>query len=189
MSELDEVGSREALIAWLDRGGRAKYVFFWGHEASQPSELGRWCLSQWYPAEFEIDGVRYPTAEHFMMAEKARLFGDAATERSILSADHPGAAKKAGRGVRGFDEATWAAARMDIVIRGNLAKFGQHSALKKFLLDTHERVLAEASPTDRVWGIGLEEKDPRAAEPSAWLGLNLLGFALMQVRARLSAHD
>jgi ribA/ribD-fused uncharacterized protein len=92
-----------------------------------------------------------------------------------------------GRQVRGFDEEAWTAARYDIVVAGSVAKFGQHEDLRAFLLATGERVLVEASPLDRVWGIGLAADDERASSPDRWVGLNLLGFALMDAREKLRA--
>ena len=160
-------------------------VFFWGHTPKDPALVDKSCLSQWYAAPFEIDSVRYATAEHWMMASKARLFGDTSAEAKILSDDDPGAAKKTGRGVRGFEVERWSAACFDLVVEGNMAKFGQHESLRGFLLSTHEQVLVEAAPNDTIWGIGLKHDDPNARDPSRWKGKNLLGFALMQVRARL----
>ena len=87
----------------------------------------------------------------------------------------------------GFDQASWEAKRYDIVVSGSLAKFGQHDDLRAFLLGTGERVLVEASPVDRVWGIGLAADDPRADDPARWRGANLLGFALMAARDTLRA--
>jgi ribA/ribD-fused uncharacterized protein len=182
----------------IEDGLQPKYVFFWGHTPKRGTsdEVGKWVFSQWYPASFDVDDDHYPTAEHFMMAEKARLFGDEETRQAILRSTHPGEAKTLGREVQGFDEATWIAHRFEIVVRGNLAKFsrsdplsaaktGEDDPLRDFLLETGERVLVEASPRDRVWGIGLAENDPAASYPSRWKGLNLLGFALMEVRERL----
>jgi ribA/ribD-fused uncharacterized protein len=182
---LENVRTREALIHWIQSGGTAKYVFFWGHTGSGSESIGKHCFSQWYPAEFETAGHRYATAEHFMMAEKARLFGDLDTERKILAAKHPAEAKRLGREVRGFDDALWTNTRMDIVVRGNRAKFAQNPALSAFLASTAQRVLVEASPSDRIWGIGVDERDARATTPEHWPGLNLLGFALMAVRAEV----
>lgn len=147
--------------------------------------MGQGCLSQWWPAAFTVDGVRYPTAEHYMMAAKARLSGDAEAAGKILAAPHPGAAKALGRQVRGFDEQRWAQHRFGVVVAGNLAKFGQHPQLRDFLAGTGSRVLVEASPRDLVWGIGLAAGGERAGSPERWPGLNLLGFALMEVRRRL----
>lgn len=158
---------------------------FWGHRPPARGGVGPGCLSQWWPAEFTVDGVAYPTAEHWMMAAKARLFGDAEGLAGVLAAKSPAAAKAAGRKVRDFDERTWADERYGIVVAGNLAKFGQHDDLREFLLGTGDSVLVEASPSDRVWGIGLGPDHPDVASPLKWRGLNLLGFALMDVRERL----
>jgi ribA/ribD-fused uncharacterized protein len=166
---------------------RPKYLLFWGHRPPLAGGVGKGCLSQWWPAAFTVGDATYPTAEHFMMAGKALLFGDTETADRILQAPHPGAAKALGHQVHRFDEQRWAKRRFEIVVTGNLAKFGQHPELRQFLLATADRVLAEASPRDRVWGIGLAASDERAASPDHWQGLNLLGFALMEVRHRLQA--
>lgn len=159
-------------------------LFFWGH-TGRSGQVGKECLCQWYPAAFEVDGIRYPTSEHFMMAEKARLFGDSVTLAAILAADHPGSAKNLGRQVRGFDEQRWQEARYDIVVRGSIEKFGQNPAPLDFLMRTNDKILVEASPEDWIWGIGLSEWDEAAKDPYRWKGLNLLGFALMTARERL----
>jgi len=177
--------TRHALVAHFAEGNTVDFLFFWGHTPKAPPAVDASCLSQWFPAAFEVDGVAYKTAEHFMMAEKARLFGDDATRARILAAHHPAEAKKLGREVRGFDEERWQAARFELVTQGNLAKFGQDDALRAYLLSTGATVLVEASPTDTVWGIGLAANDPAASEPAEWRGLNLLGFALMRARAIL----
>ncbi len=124
-----------------------------------------------------------------MMAEKARLFDDRIMLEKIIQAATPKDAKLLGRSVSGFDAAIWEQHRSTIVIEGNYYKFTQNSALQKFLLATGDRVLVEASPVDRIWGIGLAEADPHASEPGKWAGLNLLGFALMEVRDRLRNLD
>ncbi len=119
------------------------------------------------------------------MAEKARLFDDFATRDKIHSASNPGLAKKLGRKVVGFDDAAWTEARWEIVVRGNVAKFNQHPDLRRFLLGTGERVLVEASPRDRIWGIGMGASNPNIEKPEHWRGENLLGFALMEARMRI----
>jgi len=139
-------------------------------------------LSQFWPAPFVIDGLTYSTAEHWMMVQKAQLFNDEGAAAKALAARTPQAAKAVGRGVHGFSEVQWAAARYRIVVAGNAAKFSQHDDLRRYLLSTGNRVLVEASPLDRVWGIGLAAADDRATSPSRWRGMNLLGFALMEVR-------
>ncbi len=180
-----DVRSVAQLCELSDAGEQLKYLLFWGHHPQADGGVGKGCLSQWWPAPFTVDGVVYPSAEHFMMAGKALLFGDTEVAEQIVKASHPGAAKALGRQVRGFDEQRWAEERFGIVVTGNVAKFSQHPQLARFLLATGERVLVEASPRDRVWGIGLAADDERAASPRTWRGLNLLGFALMEVRHRL----
>jgi ribA/ribD-fused uncharacterized protein len=169
------------LCARFNAGTPMKFVFFWGHQISK-NGISATCFSQWYPAQFVIDSVQYPTAEHYMMAQKAELFNDPETLELILKAPTPAAAKALGRQVRGFDDARWLAQRFAIVVRANVAKFGQNPELGEFLKSTGTAVIVEASPVDRVWGIGLAKADAQAHDPNQWRGLNLLGFALMQVR-------
>jgi ribA/ribD-fused uncharacterized protein len=164
-----------------------KYLFFWGHQPERDGSIGKGCLSQWWPCTFVVDGVTFASAEHYMMWRKALLFDDTAVAARVLAASSPAAAKALGRQVSGFEDSAWVAARLEIVVAGNLAKFSQDPSLRSYLLGTGSRVLVEASPLDRVWGIGLEASDPRASDPSSWQGLNLLGEALMEVRATLSA--
>lgn len=173
------------LVARAGRGEKVKYLRFWGHRPRPDGTISASCLSQWWPSPFTVDGVTYASAEHWMMAGKARLFGDAEAQARAVAARSPAEAKKTGRLVRGFDEAVWERERYGLVVTGSLHKFGQDPALREFLLCTGERVLVEASPMDRIWGIGLAADDPRAQDPAAWLGLNLLGFALMDARKGL----
>ncbi|WBO63533.1 NADAR family protein [Streptomyces camelliae] len=183
MGKIDGV---ESLISEVRAGARVKYLHFWGHRPTKDGSIGPSCLSQWWPSPFVVDGVEYATAEHWMMAGKARLFEDAEAERKVLAAGHPSQAKKAGRLVRGFDEAIWERERFRIVVEGSVHKFAADAALREFLLGTGDRVLVEASPVDRVWGIGLAVSDEAAFDPARWRGPNLLGFALMEARERLA---
>lgn len=173
------------LVARTRRGEKVKYLRFWGHRPLPDGRIGASCLSQWWPSPFTVDGVAYASAEHWMMAGKARLFGDEEAEHRAVSASSPAAAKKTGRLVRGFDESVWERERFALVVAGSVHKFGQNAELRDFLVNTGDRVLVEASPVDRIWGIGLAADDPRAEEPASWRGLNLLGFALMDARTEL----
>ncbi|MCY0987772.1 NADAR family protein [Nannocystis sp. ILAH1] len=152
-------------------------VLFW----QPPAAFG-----QWTPSRFEVDGVTYGCAEQFMMAEKARLFGDEATRAKILATDSPRQHKALGREVAGFVQAVWDRECLEIVVRGNRAKFTQNPDLRAALLATGDKLLVEASPLDRLWGVGLRADDPRIHDPGQWRGKNLLGEALMRVRAELS---
>lgn len=182
--------TRERLIERLSQASDEapwELLFFWGHTPKRPGVVDASCLSQWFPARFELDGLAYPTAEHWMMAEKARLFGDDATLARILEAPSPAEAKAEGRRVQGYDDLAWSRARYEAVVRGNVAKFEQNPALREFLENTGDCILVEASPQDRIWGIGLGASDPDARNPARWRGENLLGFALMETRERLRA--
>ncbi len=180
-----KIDSWDALISEVQAGARVRYLHFWGHRPRPDGRVGPSCLSQWWPSPFTVDGVEYATAEHWMMASKARLFGDEEAEREAVAASSPATAKKVGRLVRGFDEARWERERFGIVVEGSVHKFAAHDDLRAYLLGTRGRVLVEASPLDRVWGIGLAADDERAADPAQWRGPNLLGFALMEARERL----
>ena len=167
------------------RGERFAYLCFWGHTPKQAGHVDKSCFSQWYPAAFEVGEHRYATAEHYMMAQKALLFGDEAVFERVLQAAHPKEVKALGRQVRHYQQDVWEAQRFAIVKAANLAKFSQHVDLQAFLLATGKQVLVEASPLDKIWGIGLAADHAHATQPQKWQGLNLLGFALMQVRAQL----
>lgn len=187
LAGMRKIDSWETLVGEIHAGARVKYLHFWGHRPRPDGQIGPSCLSQWWPSPFTVDGVEYATAEHWMMAAKARLFDDPDAERRAVEAPNPALAKKAGRLVRGFDEAIWQRERFGIVVEGSVHKFAAHADLRTFLLATGDRVLVEASPVDRVWGIGLAADDERAADPERWRGPNLLGFALMEARKRLVA--
>lgn len=177
--------SRDNLIDQVDAGQVFEYLYFWGHQPRPDGRLGPSCLSQWWQVEFILDGVRFLSAEHYMMWRKAMLFGDAATAERIIATNEPRDVKKLGRQVADFDETTWDTVRYEAVVAGNFAKFSQNVGLRDYLCATGDQVIVEASPVDPVWGIGLAADDPRAANPAQWEGLNLLGFALMDVRSAL----
>jgi ribA/ribD-fused uncharacterized protein len=143
-------------------------------------------FSQWHPAPFRIAGLRFNTAEQWMMFCKARLFRDDERADAILAAADPAEQKRLGRAVRHFDAETWDAWKIDVVFEGNLAKFGQDAALRLRLLATAPAMLVEASPRDTVWGVGFGPDDPAVASPARWQGANLLGRVLTAVRDRLA---
>ncbi|WP_290863435.1 NADAR family protein [Hamadaea sp.] len=180
--------TRSDLAHLVSTGVKVKYLHFWGHQPQPDGSVGAGCLSQWWPASFVVGGRAYATAEHWMMWSKAKLFGDDEIAEKVLDASTPGEAKKLGREVLDFDQQTWDDNRYAIVVAGSAAKFRQHDDLRAYLLGTGERVLVEASPLDRIWGIGLAAADPRAANPAQWRGLNLLGFALMEARDAIRAE-
>jgi hypothetical protein len=176
-------------VGWVkqrfDAGEAMKYVFFWGHTTKKGEAAGNYILSQWYSSPFSVEGIEYKTAEHWMMAKKAMLFRDYEIAERIVHAVKPAEVKELGRQIKHFDERVWSAAKGAIVTTGNYHKFGQHKALQDYLLNTGDLILVEASPVDSIWGIGLAADASRVDNPHVWRGLNLLGFALMEVRDQL----
>ncbi|MET0355461.1 MAG: NADAR family protein [Cellvibrio sp.] len=169
---------------FIAAGAKPEFLFFWGHRQSGNS-ISKSCFSQWYESAFDVDDVHYKTAEHYMMAQKALLFGDNDIYEKILNSNTPDEAKSLGRKVRGFKDDIWSAKSFDIVVNGNVEKFSQNEPLRNFLLSTGDKILVEASPVDPVWGIGLAEGDEQAKDPTLWRGKNLLGFTLMAVREKI----
>jgi ribA/ribD-fused uncharacterized protein len=170
-------------------GKKIKYLFFWGHTPKAADRVDQSCFSQWWSSAFTIEGVTYSCTEQYMMAEKARLFDDQEMLNKIMEAKHPKQMKMFGRSVQHFDNELWQAHSYEIVKRGNLAKFQQNEQLGQFLCNTGKRVLVEASPQDKIWGIGLAQDHPDAERPIRWKGTNWLGFALMEVRDVLNAES
>jgi ribA/ribD-fused uncharacterized protein len=150
---------------------RETFTFFWQGP-----------FSQWHPSPFLLGGIKFTHAEQFMMYAKAVLFGDRDVAERILIATTPEEQKALGRKVNGFDPAVWVLFREGVVFDGSYAKYSQNRELRESLLATRGTVLAEASPYDRVWGIGLAADDPRARDQTQWRGSNLLGKVLMRVR-------
>jgi len=172
----------ELLLSQEGETKRQKFIYFWGHRGRADGAVTKACFSQWWPSLFVVDGNQYASAEHWMMAEKARLFEADEIYAEILKARSPGKAKALGRQIENFDSVVWDIEKYDIVVRGNFHKFSQHADLGQFLKNTGNRVLVEASPVDKIWGVGLAQDDPMIEKPSKWRGQNLLGFALMSVR-------
>jgi ribA/ribD-fused uncharacterized protein len=169
----------------INENSNLKFLFFWGHQPSKDGSITKACFSQWYESSFKVDEITYKTAEHWMMAKKAALFNDLIALQKIVEANTAAEAKKLGREVLNYDETTWLKHRFEIVKEGNWHKFNQNKQLGEFLLNTKNRVLVEASPVDAIWGIGMASDHDNINNPSAWRGLNLLGFALMEVRDNL----
>lgn len=120
-------------------------VYFWN--ADQPHGQ----LSQWYPKSFKAGDCTYPTAEHYMMCAKARLFGDTDVEKKILHEAEPEKVRDLGRMIAHFNHDVWEKHKFDLVCDGNRAKFSDPE-LREVLLATEDRLLVEASPVDKIWG-------------------------------------
>ena len=141
-------------------------------------------FSQFHQCSFSDDKNRvFSCAEKYMMFEKAILFNDQKSADAIMLTTTPKQAKRLGRKVLNFNQSVWDAKREDIVTQGNMYKFKQNPTLLKMLLDTKQTTLVEASPYDRIWGIGYRAHN--ATQNKQNWGLNLLGKCLMTVREGL----
>ena len=169
------------IIKRYDAGENLEFLFFWGH-TNKYDYITKSCLSQWYPAQFVIDSITYRCTEQWMMAEKARVFGDEYNRKKILEAKDPKEMKSLGRQVQNFNADVWNEKAREIVTKGNIAKFSQNPELKTFLLNTGDMVLVEASPYDKIWGIGMGRDDASVKNPHNWKGTNWLGCCLMEAR-------
>jgi len=170
-------------------------IFFWATDNGGRIDAG--CMSQWANHGFVIDRIYYRSAEQFMMAEKARLFNDTKSLEKIMGEKSSMIIKRLGRAVKNrngekwtsIDMKKWDDVRFDVVVRGNFAKFSQNDELKEYLLSTGDALLVEASPKDKIWGIGLDAAMAARMPEKDWPGQNLLGKALMRVRERLAAGE
>ncbi len=164
-----------------------EYAFFWAGP-----------FSNWHPAKFTLgynEGElrkkhEFNCSEQAMMFVKARMFGDNEAAEKILKSKNPGEQKALGRAVRNYNEEEWVLEREWAVEKILYKKFTQNEDLKKILLDTGDRIIVEASPYDKVWGIAMGvDKHPAILDPKNWKGQNLLGKCLMRVRDRIRKED
>jgi len=151
-----------------------KYYFFYKH-----------ILGQWHKFDFTVEGITFNCPEQWMMYQKAILFNDQASADKILLEKHSYQQQQLGRTVKGYKQDKWDAYKFEIVKQGNLHRFRADEEGRKVLFSTAPLILVEASPVDRVWGIGLGEGDPLADDENNWRGSNLLGKALTEVRTIL----
>ena len=151
-----------------------KYAFF----------KSRGFLSPWYLTSFIVDGETYSSVEHFMMAQKAKLFGDKKTLLKIMAISSPSEIKKLGRKVTPFDSTKWEKIKDQVVLKANLAKFNQSHVLKKKLLKTYPAVLVEFGE-DTYWGVGLTKNQIKNTNRKNWPGKNRQGEIIMSVREKL----
>ena len=170
-----------------------KFTFFWETESpfSQwhpakfiaPSYL--WSMEDFYPALQKVvfaEQLAFTSAEQYMMYAKAVIFMDIEAAKAIIKESDPRKIKALGRGIKGFNDDIWTACRYRIVYLANKCKFAQNEPLKQALLATKDTTLVEASPYDKIWGIGLTKDDPKAQKRATWEGLNLLGEVLTALR-------
>ena len=150
------------------------HIYFWGSY-----------LSNWEPCTIFYDNIEFYSSEHLFMYFKAKAFNDLISANKIIRTKSPSVAKAIGREVENFDELVWSSLREDYMFKACFEKFIQNESFKQQLLDTNDKTLVEASPTDKIWGIGLKWDNDKVLYENNWKGLNLLGKSLMKVREHL----
>jgi len=157
-----------------------RHVFFFGKQD---------VFSQWHPCLFEMDGINFNCSEQAMMYYKALVFKDEESVKKILLSKNPKDQKALGRKVKNFDKGAWDKEKIKVVTIVNYAKFSQNPILKQKLMETGDRILVEASPYDRIWGIGLGVSADGIDDPKNWKGKNLLGKSLVSVRSMIRSDE
>lgn len=167
---------------------KEKFTFFFGHDIKYGDHA---VFSNWYPACFKENNVSYCNSEQYMMAKKAELFGDQKSLTKIMNTSNgnPKIVKALGRKVQNFNQDVWSDKCKEIVKRASLLKFTQNPELLHILINTSGTTLVEASPYDKIWGIGLSATNANSKNRSTWKGKNLLGEILTEVRNELKAKD
>lgn len=147
------------------------HIYFWNS-----------MFSNWYPIQFEYKGHQFHNSEQAFMWEKANFFNDEEIANEILQTPNPGRNKALGRKVKNFNGDKWMEVCLDIMIEVNMSKWAE---MPQDIIDTGDKIIVEASPYDKIWGIGLKPQDDKVLDEKNWDGLNLLGLALMKVRDNL----
>lgn len=161
----------------LVNGIKRKAVFF--HRPEEPDGF----LSNWYPAEFDLDGLHFTSTEQYIMYRKCVILGDEAAAKSVLATNVPSQQKAIAHSVKPYNAILWEGLRQAVALRGLIAKFGQNDDLKEQLLATEDAYLVECAHSDKDWACscGLDEESRK--DMRQWTGKNILGFALMEVRS------
>ncbi len=149
-----------------------------------PGEEYGW-LSNWYPSDFTVDGVKFSSIEQYMMYKKAETFGDEDIKAQVMEIENTAKIKALGRRVKKYNNTVWNGVRQIVVYNGLYAKYSQNAELRDMLLKTGNNMLAECAVNDKIWAIGISMKDEDRFDMRKWKGQNLLGFATMLVRERL----
>ena len=155
--------------------------FFSGNPALNETQY----LSALYEAPIQVEGITFPTVEHYFQWSKAKQFGDADAQAKILKTPSAKSVKAYGKKVKNFDQEVWTEASERVMRTGLKAKFMQHPELLKKLRETGTRPLAEADPRRKFWGIGTSADTSKANDPTKWPGKNVMGKLLDEIRTEL----
>ncbi len=176
--EMEIRASGDEIMKNAAEAKKEKFTFFWSG-----------VFSQWAESPFTVDGVAFNTAEQYMMYKKALLFNDFKQAEKIMATPDPRTQKQLGREVSGFDKDRWEQHCKQFVYKASFAKFTQNPKMRDELTATKGTTLVEASPEDKIWGIGLIASDTRAYSRDTWEGTNWLGEILTAVREEIITNN
>lgn len=180
MTNVTLLGDEKTFDLKMKDGTTKKALAFWGNESP---------FSNFYPSEIKLffDLIEYKLnySEQLFMIMKAVEFNDRNAVIDIINSTNPMQAKSLGRSVKSYDDSKWNKVRYSVMVGTLKEKFSQNDSLKQRLIATGDMILIEASPYDKIWGVGLKSHDGAIRDESKWRGQNLLGKALMEVRSRL----
>jgi ribA/ribD-fused uncharacterized protein len=142
-------------------------------------------FSNMHEAPIQVEGITFPTVEHYFQWSKAKQFGDAGAQAKILKTPSPKTVKAIGKKVTPFDDAQWSERKDQVMRVAVKAKLMQHPEILKKLMDTGDRLIGEANPRDKYWGIGTSSDTAFAKNPERWKGQNKMGKILMELRTEL----
>jgi ribA/ribD-fused uncharacterized protein len=195
----------DLVIRWVGMKSREDVFEFYGHNWKDAGESA--CFSNFYdqkrfPFTFRVPRewcncelsekertVSCNFSEKAIMLCKAAVMGDYETYAKIAKATNPSTAKQYGREVNNFKQVRWDGIVCAVAYLTVFEKFRQNSGLRKILLATENRIIAETTRRDAIWGIGVDIGDPRAKVPARWCGTNILGWALMEARNTLAIEN
>lgn len=159
-----------------------EYVFFYKDWLSNYQKTN-------FTVEWKGTTYTFSSTEKGFMYIKAITFGDLATASKIMKTDDPNQCRKLGRQVKGYKDSEWEKIRYDVFYTLNWAKYNQDKELQKKLLDPQfdGKKFVEASPIDKIWGIGYAENNPNIEYAQIYWGKNYLGRILTNIRKRLKS--
>ena len=140
-------------------------------------------LSNFHPAPFTSEGQKFRHVEEYLFVKKAELAKDDVSRQKVLSADTPAECKYIGRSIK-VNNRLWNSKEVEIMSKALFEKFTQNPDLREYLVETGDMMLAEASPSDRFWGIGAD-LGKVASGNGQFTGKNKLGELLMELRTQL----
>lgn len=155
---------------------KEKFIFYFGE---------KFVYSHWFKCDFKIGNLNLCCVEQYIMYQKAILFNDNEIAKRILNSSDPSRHRHLGKRVTGFNKGIWHQHCKRFPFEGNFAKFSQNEELRKILMQSVGKYFAEASPYDRIWGIGLSMSNLKIYDRLQWRGKNWAGEVLESVRTEL----